>query len=126
MHRVLASCWRRLYLATHGGRQLIPSKLALVALPAVVVVEEEERVDELVRPIALSFKVLPPRMRREAFIGPPAKERIDELIKGDEHLLQIAPHHFVEKSTGWKAMTIFSSSSFVFAFSIASRNFHFS
>ena len=57
---------------------------------------------------------------------PPAKERIDELIKGDEHLLQIAPHHFVEKSTGWKAMTIFPSSSFVFAFSIASRSFHFS
>lgn len=55
-----------------------------------------------------------------------AQESVDELIKGDEHLLHIAPHYFVEKSAGWKAMTIFSSSSFVFAFSIASRNFHFS
>ena len=67
--------------------------------------------------------MLSPCVRREALISPPAQESVDELIKGDEHLLQIAPHHFVEKSTGWKAMTIFPSSSFVFAFSIASLPF---
>lgn len=126
MRRVLASCWRRLYLAPHAGRQLIPFELALVALPVVIVIEEKKRIDEQIRPIPLAFQVLPPCVRREALISPPAQESVDELIKGDEHLLQIAPHHFAEKSTGWKAISMPSSSSFVLAFSIASRSFHFS
>lgn len=126
MCRVLASCWRRLYLAPHAGRQLISFDLALVALPAVVVVEEEERVDELVRPITLSFQMLPPRMRREALIGPSSEKSIDELVESDEHLFEIRPHHLAEKSAGWNAISIASSSSFVVAASMAARSFHFS
>lgn len=63
-----------------------------------ILVEKEQRIDQLSRPRDAFFLLDSPALARQRLIRPSAKNRIDELVKRNQQVLQIADHAEAEKS----------------------------
>ncbi len=72
----------------------MPLKFTFKALFAMVLVEEENRVDQDLRPLSCAVGIVPPGAARKRLIGLPAESGIDELINRDKDIFKVRPHSF--------------------------------
>ena len=76
------------HLAPQFRRQLPPYSLALVAYPAMIRVEEKQRINQLAG--TTSFAVLFPPIRPcgKCFVRPAIKDGVEKLVYGDQDVFQ--------------------------------------